>query len=223
MGYMSRQTPEEVFAELYKRHPRLSAISEQIEGAYTLLRDSFASGGKLLVAGNGGSAADAGHIAGELLKRFRMRRDVPASELMELAVYEEEGAMLAAKLEGALPVISLPDQTAILTAIGNDTGAEFGFAQLVYAYGQPGDTFLSISTSGNAKNLVHASRVAKMKGMCHIVLTGELEGALDATADVSIHVPERETAFVQELHLPIYHAIAAALESFFFRVDFSEM
>ena len=149
---------------------------------------------------------DAGHIAAELLKSFRKTRALPKS------VTEHLASKTASQLEGALPAISLPDFVSFHTAYANDRSAEYGFAQLVLALGQPGDVFWAISTSGNSKNILHAIEVARAKSLTVIGLTGHFGGKMLASCDVCICVPEEETYKVQELHLPVYHAICLELE-----------
>ena len=160
----------------------------------------------MLTCGNGGCAADAEHIVGELLKKFRKHRDIDAVVAAKLP------AELAAKLEGALPAVSLVSMSGILTAFANDVAWETAFAQQVYGLGAAGDVLIALSTSGNSANCVAAAQVAKAKGMKVVALTGTDGGKLAALADAAIRVPERETYKVQELHLPVYHALCAALE-----------
>lgn len=196
-----------------ERYPSLRVCREAITATGDALLDSFQKGGKLLVCGNGGSCSDSAHIAGELLKGFFRKR--PLDEMQKekfRARFGEEGAWLAECLQGSLPVISLPDQTGILTAFSNDVDGAAGYAQLVYGYGKPEDVFLGITTSGNSKNVVHAARVASVLGLKTIGLTGQNLCALDDICDIVIHVPETVTAYVQELHLPVYHALCAYVE-----------
>lgn len=202
---------------LIQRYPALAGCREAMEKAGDLLIRSFAADGKLLVCGNGGSCADSGHIVGELMKGFRLMRPLPRTEREKLmALFPEEGAYLAEHLQGALPAVSLPDQTAVLTAFGNDVAADMGFAQLVYGYGRPGDVLLAISTSGNSRNVVNAARIARWREMTVIGLTGLKPGRLDGLAQVVIHAPGEDTAAVQELHLPIYHTLCSLCEDRFF-------
>ncbi|MDE6576515.1 MAG: SIS domain-containing protein [Opitutales bacterium] len=200
----------EVFENLLKRYPQLSVCKDDIEKVFTALLSVFQQQKKLLVVGNGGSAADSGHIAGELLKSFCRKRPIPQNIAAQLP------AEITEQLEGALPVISLPDFVAFHTAYANDRSAAYGFAQLVLALGQPGDVFWAISTSGNSKNILHAAQVARAKSMPVIGLTGQSGGALKSLCDVCIAVPEVETYKIQELHLPIYHALCQALEAALF-------
>lgn len=194
------------FDTLYARRAELECCRAEIERAFESLAETFASGSKLLVCGNGGSAADAEHIVGELLNKFRRHRAVPAD------IAEKLPAELAAKLEGALPAISLVSMTGALSAIANDIDWTSSFAQQTLGLAKKGDALLAISTSGNSPNCVAAVQVAKAMGTKTIALTGEAESALSRLCDISIRVPERETFRVQELHISIYHALCAALE-----------
>ena len=203
--------------EWFERYPALESCRGMIEAAAEILCESFRNGGQLLICGNGGSCADSGHIAGELLKGFRLNRPIPQQDRDELVRrFGADGAQLADALQGALPAISLPDQTAVLTAFANDVLPEAGFAQLTYGYGRPGDVLLGISTSGNSANVVDAARVAAVRGMKVIALVGARPCKMDELADAAIHVPETDTAHVQELHLPVYHALCAWCEQVFF-------
>ena len=182
--------------------------------AYELLEACYEQGGKLLIAGNGGSCADAEHIVGELMKGFVKRREVSDSFAECLRNADEvRGAELAKKLQGGLPAIAL---TGLSTAYLNDVDGDLIFAQQTYGYGRPGDVLIGISTSGNAKNVMYAMTVAKALGMKTIGLTGKDGGALKREADVSVVVPETETFKIQELHLPVYHALCLMLEERFF-------
>lgn len=202
--------------DLIKRYPILAACEEEIAAAKSLLVACYGAGGKLLLCGNGGSAADCDHIAGELGKAFLKKRPIPASRRDEMAALCPEVAPLLDRLEDALPAIPLAAMTALLTAYGNDRDGELSFAQAVLALGKPGDVLLAISTSGNSKNILAAAKVARAIGMQVIALTGKGGGALAALSDITIAVPEGETYRVQELHLPIYHDLCAKIEEHFF-------
>lgn len=202
---------------LLARHPELEAEKEDIVNAYLLMEEAYASGGKLLIAGNGGSAADAEHIAGELMKRFRSPRPVTAEFADKLtAVDPERGAKLAKNLEQSLTAIPLVAHEALTTAYINDVDGLGVFAQQLFGYGRPGDVFLGISTSGNSENILNAAIVAKAMGIKVIGLTGAKESKLSQIADVTVRTPETETYLVQELHLPIYHCWCMMLEERFF-------
>lgn len=203
--------------DLIERYPVLSACKEDIKKAFNIIAETYKNDGKLLIAGNGGSAADSEHIAGELMKRFKTERPVPqefADKLIE--VDPILGAELACNLERPLMAIPLVAHEALTTAYINDVDALGVFAQQLYGYGKEGDTFLGISTSGNAKNIINATVVARAKGLKVVGLTGAKGGRLAEVADVCIRVPETETYKVQELHLPVYHCICLMLEDEFF-------
>lgn len=204
---------------LIKRYPALSVCEEEIEKAYKVLEECFAAGHKLLIAGNGGSCADGEHIAGELMKGFKLQRKCTEEFAKKLkSIDAERGAELAEKLQGGLPTIALDNHQALNTAYVNDVenGGLLTYAQQVYGYGKAGDVLLGISTSGNSKNVAYAAVVARAKGMKVIGLTGAKGGNLANVADVTIKVPETETYMIQELHLPVYHCLCLMLEERFF-------
>ena len=202
---------------LTSRYPALEACKADILVAFEVLRDSYAHGGKLLVCGNGGSAADAEHIVGELMKGFKSSRKLDEVSRKKLEDIDSAiGSMLADNLQGALPAIALDGHSALSTAYMNDCEPLMCFAQQVKGYGRESDVLLSISTSGNSKNVVYAAVTAKAKGMKVIGLTGQKESKLSAMADVCIRVPETETYKIQELHLPVYHSLCLMLEEEFF-------
>ena len=192
------------------RYPVLEPCRSSLVDAFEVLRDSFESGNKMLICGNGGSAADADHWSGELLKGFCSKR--PLSKNWK----EKLGSEFDGKLQNALPCIPLTGFTALGTAYSNDVDPHFIYAQLCWALGKEGDVLVGISTSGNAGNVIHAAKVAKAKDMKVITLTGESGGEVKDLADVAIRVPVKETFHVQELHLPVYHALCLELEDYFF-------
>lgn len=203
---------------LVKRYPRLDVCRQEILAAYAAMEGCFANGGKILIAGNGGSAADAEHIVGELMKGFKLPRKIDQGFAEKLLMASPElGATLAASLQGALPAIALDGHAALSTAYMNDCEPLLCFAQQVNGYGTAGDLFLGISTSGNSKNVLYAAAVARAKGMKVVGLTGQKESKLSAYADVCIQAPATETYMIQELHLPIYHCLCMMLESHFFK------
>lgn len=203
--------------ELIQRYPVLRVCKEDIREAFEVMKESFSASKKLLIAGNGGSAADAEHIVGELMKGFVLSRKTDADFAEKLICADEKlGPELAEKLQGALPAIALTNHNALSTAFLNDIDAVFGFAQQVNGYGQQGDVFLGITTSGNSKNILYANTVAKAKGLKTIALTGGTGGAIKKMADVAIIVPETETYKIQELHLPVYHCLCLMLEAKYF-------
>ena len=199
-----------ILEELQSRYPQLGGCRDEIAKALDLLLTCYRNGGQVLVCGNGGSAADAEHIVGELLKKFKRHRDIDASVAAKLP------PELAAKLAGALPAVSLVSMCGILTAFANDVAWETAFAQQVYGLGRAGDVLIALSTSGNSSNCVNAALVARAKGLKVIALTGAGGGRLGVVADAGVAVPETETYKVQELHLPVYHALCASVEEALF-------
>ena len=199
-------TTSEILGELFCRQPALEACRGDVVATFEVLLAAYRSGGKVLTCGNGGSAADAEHVVGELMKCFRKRREIPESIAAKLR------PELAAKLEGALPAISLVSMEGLLTAFANDVAWETAFAQQVLALARPGDVLVALSTSGNSANCVAAAEVMRAVGGRSIALTGQAVSRLSDVCDVAIRVPETETFRVQELHLPVYHAICAMLE-----------
>ncbi len=203
--------------ELIRRYPRLEPVRECIREAYSCMEDTFAAGGKLLIAGNGGSAADAEHIAGELMKGFVKSRPVDdafAGRLMD--VDAEQGKRLAGKLQKGLPTIALTGHPALSTAFLNDVDGTMAFAQQVLGYGREKDVLLAISTSGNSENVYLAAVTAKAAGMKVVALSGRDGGRISRIADAAVIVPETETYRIQELHLPVYHTLCLMLEEHFF-------
>ena len=203
--------------ELVTRYPQLSVCKDDIEAAYRLMEEAYTNDKKLLIAGNGGSAADSEHIAGELMKRFKTPRPAPQDFKDKLiAIDAERGPGLAKNLERGLMAIPLVAHEALTTAYINDVDGLGVFAQQLYGFGREGDVFLGISTSGNSKNVMSATVVARAIGIEVVGLTGEKGGELSKVADVCIRVPETETYKIQELHLPVYHCLCLMLEDRFF-------
>lgn len=202
---------------LIERYPNLAICKNSIAEAYYLLEEAYSNGRKLLVSGNGGSASDSEHIVGELMKEFKLKRNVYGSQAAALREIDPElGQVLADHLQGALPAISLTGHSALQTAFMNDSVPELVFAQQVNGYGKPGDVYMGISTSGNSKNVLYAAVTAKSRGLKVIGLTGEGESRLMKYTDVCIRVPELVTYKIQELHLPVYHCLCMMLEERFF-------
>ena len=211
-----KHSPEDIFAELIQRYPQLKSCESRIKEAYDVLVRCYESGGKVLIAGNGGSAADSEHITGELMKSFRYRHDISEDQKSVLRErFGEDGKYLSENLESGLPAIPLPSLQSLGTAFSNDRSAPATFAQLVNVLGNGNDVFIGISTSGNSKNVCYALMVASSKGMKTISLTGESGGKCKGLSDVCINVPESETFKIQELHLPVYHALCSMVESRF--------
>ena len=203
--------------QLIRRYPVLEKISPEIYEAYHITVNSIKNGGKILVAGNGGSAADAEHIVGEMMKSFKKKRELPEEMKKKLiAVNNSMGDKLAHRLQGSITAIALDGHPALSTAYLNDCEPLMVFAQQVYGYGKPGDALWAISTSGNSTNILYAAVTAKALGMNVIGLIGAKDNQLAKLADVSIMVPETETFMIQELHLPIYHTLCLMLEDHFF-------
>lgn len=202
---------------LIYRYPQLKKIREEIIKAYIVLENCYKKGGKLLIAGNGGSAADAEHIAGELMKRFRIERPVSKEYAKKLIQIDyTRGKQLAQNLEKSLTAIPLVAHEALTTAYINDVDSLGVFAQQLLGYGHKGDVFLGISTSGNSENIINATVVARASDIKIIGLTGAGGGELAKVSDVIVKVPETETYKIQELHLPIYHCWCLMLEEKFF-------
>lgn len=210
-------TMNPVIEQLLAKYPDLQGCSEAVEQAFETIRASYRQGGKLLVCGNGGSAADSEHIVGELMKGFMYRRPIPEEKRQKLLdLFPDNGDYLADHLQGALPAISLVSHPALSAAFINDVAADMLYAQQVYGYGKPGDVVLGLSTSGNSKNVVHALQVARAMGLRTIGLTGRGGGKMNELCDVIVRVPYESTPDIQERHLPIYHALCIMLEQEFF-------
>ncbi len=202
---------------LYKRYPALEECRASIEEAVDTVIRCYENGGKLLICGNGGSCADSDHIVGELMKGFLLKRRVGeafVAKLKDAGISDAE--MLASKLQGALPAIALPSQSALLSAYANDVDAQMVYAQMVYGYGREGDVLICLSTSGNSKNVVAAAKIARAMGLRTVAMTGKAESELSRLCDVTVRVPQTETFQVQELHLPVYHELCARVEAHFF-------
>lgn len=193
--------------KLYEKYSDLKVCERDIDSALKAMIDTYKTGGKILVCGNGGSAADSEHIVGELMKGFLLMRPVADNRIPK---------NIRKHLQGALPAISLVSQSALLSAFVNDVEPDMMYAQLVYGYAKENDLLICLSTSGNSKNVVRAAEVARALDIKTIALTGEKESKLSEICDVTIRVPETETYKVQELHLPVYHYLCAAVEKYFF-------
>ncbi|MBQ4451962.1 MAG: SIS domain-containing protein [Clostridia bacterium] len=205
--YEAEETDERVlfhYGRLFERYPRLSGLKQSVMDAYLALRDCFEGGGKLLLCGNGGSCADAEHIAGELMKGFYLKRPVSSEEPLS-------------RLQGALCAVPLTGSGALATAFMNDVSPEYVFAQQVLGLGRRGDVLLAISTSGNAKNVLAAVKTAKALGIGTVALTGGTGGRLAEECGLHIIAPGNSPADVQECHLPIYHTLCAMLEAHFYK------
>lgn len=201
-------------------NPALRECEPAIISAWEHLLHCFRSGGKLLLCGNGGSASDCEHIVGELMKGFMLPRPLPESVKAKiLTAWPEQGAYLSNHLQGALPAISLVSHTSLSTALINDVAADMVYAQQVYGYGRPGDALLALSTSGNAKNVLNAVRIAGVCDMNTIAITGSSGGELFHLAQCVIRLPADKTYRIQELTLAVYHCLCAMLEREIFAPD----
>ena len=207
-----KEAVKQVLDELTDRYPELEVCRKEIEDAYLLLEEAYDHGKKLLICGNGGSAADSEHIAGELMKRFKYSRPVSEEFAKKMiAIDEKRGEKLAKGLERPLRAVPLTSHIGLMTAYMNDVDAQGVYAQQVLGYGDEGDVLLAISTSGNSENILNACVAAKALGLGIIALTGGKDCLLQDYADVCIMVPETETFKVQELHLPVYHCLCQML------------
>ncbi|MDO9339089.1 MAG: SIS domain-containing protein [Bacteroidales bacterium] len=203
--------------ELISRYPELLPVENEIRKTAECLIMCYQQGRKVLVCGNGGSCSDSDHIVGELMKGFEHKRPIGEPLKKQLSAFAgERGIYLSEKLQQGLPAISLTAHSALITAVANDTDADLVFAQQVVGYGNEGDVLIAISSSGNSQNVVDAIITAKAKGMVVIGLTGETGGKMKSFCDILINVPGRRTAFVQELHLPVYHTLCLMVENSFF-------
>lgn len=205
---------------LFARYQSLKENEEQLINAFEQMKQSYLYGGKLLVCGNGGSAADSDHIVGELMKGFLAKRTIDGDLAARINKFDSTG-QIAPRLQMPLPAINLSAHTALITAICNDNSSDMIFAQQVLGYGKEGDVLLGISTSGNSIDVLNAGIVAKSQGLKTIGLTGTNGGKMNQIFDLMIKVPESSTAGIQELHLPIWHTLCAMLEEEFFGKDSS--
>ena len=206
--------------ELIERYPALEICRNDLNEAVKIICESFQAGHKLLTCGNGGSAADSMHIVGELMKGFFLPRSIEEfdSDFYEKLknLYPDDAEYFTKNLQCALPAISLVGETALTTAFANDQAPDLSFAQQILGLGNVGDVLLAITTSGNSSNVLHAVKVAKLKGLKTIALTGRIGGKVKALADISICAPADSAHTIQEFHLPIYHMICLAAENEFF-------
>jgi D-sedoheptulose 7-phosphate isomerase len=208
---------ETILTDLLNRYSELQPLKEQVAEAAETIIETYKNGGKVLVCGNGGSCSDADHIVGELMKSFEGRRPLAKGLQDELiSLSPDTGKMLAEKLQQGLPAISLTVHQSLITAIANDISGEVIYAQQVVGWGNKGDVLIGLSTSGNSQNVIDAMIVARAKGLKTIGMTGETGGKMREWSDILINVPQRRTAYVQELHLPVYHALCMIVEIEFF-------
>lgn len=204
--------------KLYKRHPSLISCKKDIASAIDMIKECYKKGNKVITCGNGGSAADAEHIVGELMKGSCKMRKVSSKFREKVSkTYPKEAKRICDNLQTPLPAISLTSHISFTTAFNNDMNPEFTFAQQLFGLGKEGDVLIAISTSGQAKNVINTCKLAKVLGIKTIAMTGKDGGALKNICDVTIRVPEKETFLIQEYHLPIYHTICSAVEDVFFK------
>ncbi len=215
MGDIVRE--KEYLDDLIRRYPQITPARACIWEAYTWIKEAYCRENKLLVAGNGGSSSDSQHIVAELMKGFQSARKLPKEKRDLLACADPvRGGVLSAKLQQALPAISLDAHSALNTAYANDVAAQLCYAQQVNGYGREGDVLLAISTSGNSENIIFAAVTARAMGIKVIGFTGETGGKLAAFTDICVKLPAKETYLVQELQLPVYHCWCLMLEQYFF-------
>lgn len=210
-----KEETKQVLQRYLDKYAFIGEMQNDILEAFNLLVDCYKSGGKLLICGNGGSAADADHIVGELLKGFEKYRPLEVEQKKLYEQFGEEGKMLANRLQGSLPAINLCAHTSLISAVINDIGGEEIFAQQVVGYGKKGDVMIGISTSGNSKNVINAGMVAKVQDVKTIGLTGNKHGKMDDIFDIVLKVPCTVTCDIQDMHSVVYHTLCAMVESEF--------
>ena len=211
---------EEILQDLIVRYPALADLYDDIYSAFDLICKCYDDGGKLLLCGNGGSAADCAHITGELMKGFLLPRNLTREQA---SLFDEIDASLPSRLQNGLPAIDLTSCASLFTAFANDVDPETVFAQQVWVFAQNSpDLLLALSTSGNSANVVRAVQTAKALGRYSVAVTGQDGGVLRDLCDVCICLPESETFKVQELTLPVYHALCAAVETYYFENEQGE-
>jgi D-sedoheptulose 7-phosphate isomerase len=199
---------------------KLRSLQDNFEEAVISLVNCYECGGKLLICGNGGSSADADHIVGELMKGFEQSRPLSEEVLRNFEnVLGEDGINIGKKLQRSLPAISLTAHSALLTAISNDIGFDYVFAQQVIGYGRKGDVLMLLSTSGNSQNIINACIAAKATGIKTMGITGESGGKIKEFCDILLRIPEKNTAKVQEWTIQLYHLLCGVLELHFFGGD----
>ncbi|HOI25730.1 MAG TPA: SIS domain-containing protein [Caldisericia bacterium] len=214
-----KQSTEIIIEDLIKRYSILSCVKKKIFEATGFIIDCYCTKGKVMICGNGGSASDALHMVGELMKSFVLPRTLSIKQKNRISKFSDNGDYLASHLQEALPAMSLVGEIALHTACANDIASDLCFAQQVYGYGHANDVLFVISTSGNSKNVIYAAEVAMAKEIVVIGLTGALGGKLKNKCDCIINVPATDTYAIQELHMPVFHAICLAVENEFFGKD----
>jgi D-sedoheptulose 7-phosphate isomerase len=210
-----KEKVKKIYEKLFVDYPALGVCRDSVAEAYEILKNTYENGGKLLVCGNGGSAADCEHIVGELMKGFHLKRPLAENEISAFSSYEN-GEEIAKTLQKGLPAISLVSHTGLMTAYINDCDADSVFAQQVYGYMNEGDALIALSTSGNSENVVRAAITAKAKGGKVIAFTGANGGKMLDLCETVVRLPSNDTAQIQEYTLPLYHCLCAMLEEEFF-------
>ena len=209
-----KESTQVLFKELFERYPCLEGQSEPIWQAFELIKNCFEQDHRLFICGNGGSAADAQHIVGELMKSFTQKRAIAGPLARSLREqFPDDAACLTENLQGALPAQSLVNETALMTAYMNDVSPDMIFAQQLSGLMRRDDVLIALTTSGRSKNILNAVKVARALGGRVLALTGENSGAIAPLCQVTIAVPEAETYKIQELHLPVYHTLCLMLEN----------
>ena len=204
-----------ILETLFESYPELCGCKTDIESALDMIINCYNNNKKILVCGNGGSAADSEHIVGELMKGFNLKRPMPDGLKKKLEAVEN-GAHIAETLQMPLRAISLVSHTGLMSAFANDCDADLIFAQQVLGFGDESDVLIALSTSGNSKNVVYAAETAKVLGLKVLSVTGGKDSKLSAISDVTVKLPKFTPFEVQELTLPVYHALCAAAEAEFF-------
>lgn len=202
--------------ELFTRYESLKGLENEINLAVNLIVSCYKLGGKIMLIGNGGSAADCGHIASELLKNFYIKRPIDNEFYNKLSSVSENAKNTAKALQKGIACVDLTAFTPTLTAIGNDTGYEYAFSQTFYSLYKPNDVLIAFTTSGRSQNIINMLEVAKALNAKTITFTGKNRLICDDLSTVTLAVNEVETYKIQELHLPIYHYICKEVERILF-------
>ena len=204
---------EKILKEFFEGNSNLLAIKNNIYRAMEFLLDTVSNDGTIFVCGNGGSAADSQHIAGELLKSFCLKRPITKKFREDLESSLADGKLIADNLQGGIRCIPLDSFVSFQTAFSNDCDGKFSYAQLLQVFAKPKDSLISISTSGNSKNCLYATLVAKILNLHTISLTGSKGGKIKDVADISICSPSDICFNIQEYHIKVYHLLCLVLES----------
>lgn len=202
-----------IIETFFSKYPNLDYLKITMIRTVELLTENFYKGGKILVCGNGGSAADSEHIVGELMKGFVLNRDIKKETHEKIKfLFPNDLDNFNDNLQIGIPAISLVSQTGLITAFNNDKNSDYVYAQQVFSYGKPFDTLFCLSTTGNSKNVLNAAKISKVLGIPVIGFTGIHGGELKDLSMFLFNVPSQITSEIQEFHLPVYHSICLALE-----------